>query len=1012
MTLRRVNNYFKRHKFLLCLLVFATCGVFYAHSQAFWGDRDWTGYFYGHQQTSGLPVINGGVPYSLNSASEYVSYIRGLYNSSDAQKHTAGAYIILVMMGYAPDVSKSKVEDTVTIGGRTDTVMNIWSDMIMQFGQDNLIDYHWTTPDTFSCQNTFYQPTYNDVADYDDCAGTRGQDSIAFFHPEDPSKPVFVLKRLCGNPIGRQGGVPIPNQTPLGSLQVCINNGLKTYSIKGYDPDHPGSTVAFKVVHFSNDTYDFQGTTTRNTATNGTYSGFYPGRAYRLMVKDLDDSDYYDIDPAVTYPTNCGAQPPAQNCSTFTWTMQSHSKYKFSVFAVANADPAYNTAYANGSGNHTFAATSQWASYPAAQPVEQDSATSGDTDVAYSHNYPAPSAAGWFVLVERWGHESNDTWTYHFGVIRSFDCYSATVTDDSGACTISFDTLPGTSNGVIAGSDFMAHAVVRNTGRATLPSNFGGNFLTLTGNGDFPIDVGKPTPLTNVGAAIMPGVSYPIDFQLKAPADINNYNLSGYPDYWGRMQLGAACGVNVAVYQPFNVGVSSSTVLDSYERPTFVKYQSWLIHNSGPSVDIPVLVSTYSKDGAAQDSFSGNKTSNPPDGNKDYVLDNTVSPNPFVAGTNFCTSITISSQTGYRGPGGSGDRVLNNDSTNHSECSRVHNSPYVHVFNSDASAGGGFGKSCVQASGGINAYTKTTGTQPAGSGVQIGALSIGAVNGFNSASLHTSPPAGSSGLTFANETVSPPSGDAPYLGGNLGSNHCVTDYYSKKPDSTPINSDNDQDISTLTGPTEFQPVGGVLTLNSLGDARIGNGKNISLFVDGDVVIKHNIIYANGDVPGGFGGIQDVPSVYIIAKGNIYIDPGVKQLDGLYVAQPTDTAGTNKGIIYTCASGTTPYDDPSLLGNWLEDCRSQMVVNGSFVAQHVHLLRTFGSIRDSGQYPGEHLFGRSSLTCSDSGGTSLGDCAAEIFNFDPTIYLAEPAITPLGGPTTGTYQYITSLSPVL
>ena len=491
------------------------------------------------------------------------------------------------------------------------------------------------------------------------------------------------------------------------------------------------------------------------------------------------------------------------------------------------------------------------------------------------------------------------------------------------------------------------------------------------------------------------------------------YVFHGTPLYDGAYFLwpGGWCGGNTTAipYRHFNIDPHANLNGDS-ENPTTINYTTGGNKTEGPDVNVTdTSWLQYAPYGGGFSTVDGNHNTPrtygaPPDESFNYNP-----PPPIKAGDQYCAHVIISPANGYVDV--NGGMVYTNAAQADSSCIRVNNKPYIHAINSDVSAGGGFGKSCTKVSAGIKTYTKSAGVQqPGGSGVQIGALSIGSVYGFNSANLRgAAPDSSTEGLTFANTGIASPGGVAPYLGGDLGDNHCVNDYFSLKPDNTPNNGGGFVDISTLSGPNYYS---GDVTLNSAGDASIANGKNIAIYVDGDVTIKHNVKYANATAAGGYGGIENVPSVYVVARGNIYIDPGVSQLDGMYVAQPTDAAGNNKGVIYTCAANKTPYDDPSMLGSWLGSCRRQLVVNGSFVAQHIHLLRTFGSIRDSGQYPGEHLFGKPSLTCSDSGNTSLGDCAAEIFNLTPELFLAQPAITPTTGPTTGTYQYITSLSPVL
>ncbi len=177
---------------------------------------------------------------------------------------------------------------------------------------------------------------------------------------------------------------------------------------------------------------------------------------------------------------------------------------------------------------------------------------------------------------------------------------------------------------------------------------------------------------------------------------------------------------------------------------------------------------------------------------------------------------------------------------------------------------------------------------------------------------------------------------------------------------------------------------------------------LTIFVDGDVHIRGNIVYGNTN----WGSIDKIPSFQLIVKGDIFIDSGVSQLDGLYVAQPNGGTGGN---IYTCSS-PSGVGYTSANSDLLDKCRRQLVVNGAFVAQKVFLSRSFGSLRNS--YPGEHLVNGVAQDCTDSGTTGVKDCAAEIFNVSPEMLLAQPGTTAQSGPTTGKYDFITSLAPVL
>jgi hypothetical protein len=388
---------------------------------------------------------------------------------------------------------------------------------------------------------------------------------------------------------------------------------------------------------------------------------------------------------------------------------------------------------------------------------------------------------------------------------------------------------------------------------------------------------------------------------------------------------------------------------------------------------------------------NSNQTYTSPDGN----------PAPFAAGTNFCSTISLY-QSGfvYRGDN---KFIGTNYGPIGGNCDHVINEPYVHVLGSDAQAGGGFGSGCTVSPGGIKTYLKRTGVTPTGSGVQIGALSIGPISGFSSAILRGATPTGSTGLSFSNtDNITGGLGDAPNEGGNLGNNHCVTDYFSKKPSSTATSTANATTTNLANGTPAaknvtqyYEPSGGTLTISG---GTIDDQSNLAIFVKGDVRITGPIKFTNAS----WGTIERIPSFYLIVKGNIYIDKSVGQLDGMYIAQPNGATG---GTINTCANGSAAFSPGALLSN----CKSQLVVNGSFVAQHVYLERSFGSVRNA--YPGEHLTG-ATYNCTDSGNTPYGDCAAEIFNFSPELYLAQPAFTQSTGPTTGKYDYVTSLAPVL
>jgi hypothetical protein len=240
----------------------------------------------------------------------------------------------------------------------------------------------------------------------------------------------------------------------------------------------------------------------------------------------------------------------------------------------------------------------------------------------------------------------------------------------------------------------------------------------------------------------------------------------------------------------------------------------------------------------------------------------------------------------------------------------------------------------------------------------------------------------------------------------MGGNHCITDYYSKMPASIDKRFTSSYALPAASGAGKdskhYEPSGGPYpnTL-SVANGKVFNGNNIAIYVKGNLYLDKDIKFENTS----WGSLEEMPSVYFIVKGNIYIHKSVQQLDGVFIAQK-DGTNNNTGHIYTCTDGVTPYGANTALSN----CRTQLVVNGGFVADKVHLMRSFGSLRNS--YAGERFKDGTSQNCTDSGNTSRGDCAAEIFNFSPEFHLQHPDMPPDSGPTTGKYDYITSLSPVL
>lgn len=201
------------------------------------------------------------------------------------------------------------------------------------------------------------------------------------------------------------------------------------------------------------------------------------------------------------------------------------------------------------------------------------------------------------------------------------------------------------------------------------------------------------------------------------------------------------------------------------------------------------------------------------------------------------------------------------------------------------------------------------------------------------------------------------------------------------------------DLSVYTAEAQDAPTGVSLN-NYVSDTRLGSGPafpKVAIFenerelglnnfsvegnkvaiVAGDLTITGNVRYddKNG---AGYPTMQSIPNLTVLVIGNIYIEKGVEQLDGTYIAVPnSEGAG---GLIDTCSSvsrGSWPAPGSDFR---VASCNTKLTVNGSLVAQNALLKRTVGTVgSQEGTVPG-----------SNSCRAGL-ECAAEFINFSPEAY---------------------------
>jgi hypothetical protein len=314
--------------------------------------------------------------------------------------------------------------------------------------------------------------------------------------------------------------------------------------------------------------------------------------------------------------------------------------------------------------------------------------------------------------------------------------------------------------------------------------------------------------------------------------------------------------------------------------------------------------------------------------------------------------------------------------------------PYFKVYGNDISAGGNFdtaGDNCAATpalfpDATILAYGRNSGGHM-GAGVQFAAQTLGVITDFFSADGGAAPPSPPAGLTFANYDGSVA---MPGFGGNSSMPVCAPDYYSNatRPGVTPTGGS----VGLLDGARSYT---GPVTVGGT----IAKGAKVVLYVDGDVIITSDIMFAAGP----YANRNEIPSLFIIARGNIYVASTVNRIDGFFIAQPKSDGSA--GNIYTCAinsGGTWRTPNSAEIYNQCGGSdKRRLVINGSFIAKKIHLLRSNGTVHGgSNDEP------------------SSSDNIAEIFNFTPELYMAEPHSSLSVPGSKSSYNSINSLPPIL
>ena len=478
----------------------------------------------------------------------------------------------------------------------------------------------------------------------------------------------------------------------------------------------------------------------------------------------------------------------------------------------------------------------------------------------------------------------------------------------------------------------------------------------LGGDYGFRIDASDPAIPVDLYTGTHTVYAYGID-----AGGSNNRQLSGSPKTIG------PCPVRAST-----TNGTASTIVDNVENPGQIDFGAD-INQSNPAYDVTITRRFYMirADGTLVDNILPRRTySHNGSGSRSFenvqILNPQGGPLNLRVGDQICTSVIVDSPEvtiGFRGS------IISRQPAREftASCRRFVNLPYMSFQGGDVSAGGDFTGGVCSTPAGINTNVNAAGL---GAGVEFAALAIGNISGFASARGHGS----ANSLMFSNTTAPP---------GQFGGSHCIKDYYSSAPAAvTPGSSIS---VSGLT--TGNVTYNGTFTLNggTLGnDVTTGQGVRTGLYINGDLIIAGNIDYASASWPS----LDDIPSLHIYVKGNIYIQENVTSINAMLVAQPSATP--NSGKIVTCASGTSPVPVAQLFARCGGASGTRLTVRGALIANKVEFLRTSDSLRNA----------------SGDGGAN----AAELVDLSPEFLLVAPISNSNVVPKD--YQYFTTLPPVL
>ena len=269
--------------------------------------------------------------------------------------------------------------------------------------------------------------------------------------------------------------------------------------------------------------------------------------------------------------------------------------------------------------------------------------------------------------------------------------------------------------------------------------------------------------------------------------------------------------------------------------------------------------------------------------------------------------------------------------------------PLFKVNHSDIAVGGVFGtqndlNACpadaldsVQG----NLYAHSNPVTKIGSSVRYGARVHDRVYGFYSNYKSTNDaPSTFKERTFANND------DTAEYGGNFNYGRCLPNYWRGTAGltATPLPAQNLLDINTLKDNDAklYQPPNNA-KLTLINNQTAALHLKATIYVDGDLYIRNNLINTQNST--SWREFNKIDYIYLIVKGNIYIQPDVTRLDAVLIAYTDDSQDQTQGHLYTC------YFDEAVQATssgtiYQQECDDKLTVNGALIGQTIHLGRSF------------------------------------------------------------------------